>query len=67
MNKFTKYGLLAVILTCTLSLAEIWYKNFLLGRYWEYSSFTSTAVVGFIIPMFVLWFMFLTAKSIIKS
>ena len=66
MTKFLKLLSISTIIALVLSLGEMWYSMFLIGRYYEHATFFATAMVGFIIPIAVIYLTFISIKSISK-
>lgn len=64
--KFCKFLIISVIIAALLSSSEMWYNTFIIGRYYEHSTFLGTAIVGFIVPVASIYFTYLIIKSIIK-
>jgi hypothetical protein len=66
MTNFLKFLSISIIIALVLSLGEMWYNMFLIGRYYEHATFFATAMVGFIIPIAVICLTFFSIKSISK-
>jgi hypothetical protein len=66
MKNFLKFLSITTIIALVLSLGEMWYNMFLIGRYYEHATFFATAMVGFIIPIAVICLTFFSIKSISK-
>jgi hypothetical protein len=66
MTKFLKFLSITTIIALVLSIGEMWYKIFLTGRYYDHATFFGTAMVGFVIPLAVIYLTFITIKSIVN-
>lgn len=66
MTKFLKFLSITTIIALVLSLGEMWYKMFLIGRYYDHATFFGTAMVGFVIPLAVIYLTFISIKSIVN-
>lgn len=66
MTNFLKFLCITTIIVIVLSLIEMWQNMFLIGRYYEHASFFGTAMVGFVIPIAVLYLAYISIKSIYK-
>jgi hypothetical protein len=66
MTKFLKFLSITTIIALVLSLGEMWYKMFLIGRYYDHATCFATVMVGFIIPIAVICLTFFSIKSISK-
>ena len=66
MTKFSKFLSITTIIAIVLSLGEMWYNMFLMGRYYDHATFFATAMVGFVIPIAVIYFAYLSIKSIVN-
>ena len=66
MTKFSKFLSITTIIAIVLSLGEMWYSMFLMGRYYDHATFFATAMVGFVIPLAVIYLTFISIKSISK-
>jgi hypothetical protein len=66
MTKFLKFLSITTIIALVLSLGEMWYKMFLIGRYYDHATFFSTAMVGFVIPLAVIYLASISIKSIVN-
>lgn len=67
MNKFVKFALVVTMIAIILGTIEKWYSVFLLGSYWEYASIVSTALVGFIFPLSLVYIMIFLIRYVVKS
>ena len=66
MTKFSKFLSISTIIAIVLSLGEMWYNMFLMGRYYDHATFFATAMVGFVIPLSVIYLTFISIKSILN-
>jgi hypothetical protein len=66
MTNFLKFLSISIIIALVLSIVEMWYNMFLIGRYYEHATFFATAMVGFIIPIAIICLTFFSIKSISK-
>ena len=66
MTKFLKFLSITTIIALVLSLGEMWYKMFLIGRYYDHATFFGTAMVGFVIPLAIIYLAFISIKSIVN-
>ena len=66
MTKFLKFLSITTIIALVLSLGEMWYKMFLIGRYYDHATFFATAMVGFVIPLTIIYLTFISIKSIVN-
>jgi hypothetical protein len=66
MTKFLKFLSITTIIALVISLGEMWYKMFLIGRYYDHATFFGTAMVGFVIPLAIIYLAFISIKSIVN-
>ena len=66
MIKFLKFLGITTIIALVISLGEMWYKMFLIGRYYDHATFFGTAMVGFVIPLAIIYLAFISIKSIVN-
>jgi hypothetical protein len=66
MIKFLKFIGIIIILAINITVVEKWYHIILNGNYFQNASFIASVMLGFVLPVVILYFSYLGIREIIK-